>query len=1220
MTTSIEVATIQPFYNGHGFPVEQLSPGKFEDFVFACLQSVSDLFDLVVTGQPSGSGDGGFDVQARNTRTGRIACVQCKRQKEPLGTPLVAEELAKVAATSALEGSDVGEHRFICTGGVRSKLVRQLREQSRQELVVEAVQRITTAQDGELAVLRERLEVASLDVRNVVRSYITNLDVLLAWSFHEFDVALSPRWSVILQIAERFFSIATVVREHPRASFDRAAYVLEHRSYEAVLEPRLRATSVPAGITSLSAANPGATTFEVTTNITTVDQFCELEVGSLALLTGDGGAGKSAALKLIRARALQSSDAMLPIMISLSTYVPGGLDHAIHQELGVESGNWRSLPDRVLLLCDGLNECPAGHVNAFLIELTSLLSRKRISCVISTRESTGRIKIVLPQAPSACVGLDEITPRGIRRIAERELRDNNAERFIAEYRALADVSYSRLLWTPFSVMVAVDLWRMNSSLPDTLGEMLAALLRSRCDRNLELSQCQLPPEVVLLLSEAVAFQCLIMDGRLDCPAVEAGRWIREAKTFCGDALGIADLSETQAIEILIEHNLIHRSQNGHFNFDHQLVAGALTAPLLSSTWRKYVNRLEDPLSDDAWVFAARMVSPDDRTDYLAAVFSRDLLLGARVARELPPEHHAYAKSLLDQCIKPDAPEHVRVNATYALALLGSAAAVAQLKELVSDQQSPILRAAQRALAATGDYEFLAQILTIVDAIRSTPIRMSGGEVDIWDQAPLPKRLDVVRRRLLSCSLGEPVSESLRLVAFERDTGDIATIERHLEASRDLSAWGNGIHALHIVAPERAKIAVKRGVASVPSLTGRARLLRMAALAGVPIDVEEAFRCAIAELPADVRDERSDFDLISLISDVIGKMTLPVTLVSVVERELPHSTGDRRARLWQLAFGCHSAWIGDYAASCIADWTQDAGNACRYFIEHPDLADGHRSLLIEHCERAIENEHCWYDWVTRQALELLLQLGCSTSTVSVLTAMLERAARVTIAAREGTLTNLSSGDLAFLGAFPSEHLVAHLELQMSPLISVVARARSFLPQSALTCLLSFDFHVSEDALSELRLALSDVPDTAIDDELVRIHDLSTLLSGLLIVCPRGPTPTRLELLERGLRASYCHPAGMHRVQRAIETCWCPDVLQMVLKFVADVGEWSEYDSQFFWDFSRLVARRVREDDGAAIEDALRMAKTEFAKRILLLWRAQTLGERVGLSSLTSSRSV
>ncbi|RRW87690.1 restriction endonuclease [Pandoraea apista] len=1219
MATSFEAATLPPFYNGRVFPVDQLSSSEFEDFVFACLQGVSEIFELVVTGQPSGSGDGGFDVQARNTRTGRIACVQCKRQKDPLGTPQVAEELAKVAATAALEGSDVGEHRFICTGGVRSKLVRQLREKSRQSLAEEAVERIVASQDSELTVLRERLQAENFDVREVVHSYVTNLDVLLAWSFREFDVALSARWSAILPIAERFFSIAAVVREHPRASFDRAAYVKAHRSFDTALEPRLRTTSLPGGISASSAADPGAKSYGTHASITTLDQFCELEAGSLTLLTGDGGAGKSAALKLIRARAMRSSEATLAVIVSLSTYVAGRLDHAIHQELGVDSGSWRSLPDRVLLLCDGLNECPASNVNAFLSELGSLLQRNRISCVISTRESIGRIKIVLPQAPLACIGLDEITPRGIRRIAERELGDD-IEGFVVEYRALADASYSRLLWTPFSVMVALDLWRTHSSLPSTLGEMLAALLLSRCDRNIEISERQYPAEVVQVLSEAVAFQCLIMDGRLDCPAVEAGRWIRKAKTFCGDALGIADLTETQVIEILIDHNLIHRSPNGHFSFDHQLVAGALTARLLSRSWRNHVNCLDDTLSDDAWVFAARLVPTEEVLEYLTTVFNRDLLLGARVARELPLEHQARAESLLDQCFELDAPEQVQINAAFALALLGSKASVLKLKNLATDQTSPISQAVQRALAATGDPEFLISTLIAVDRIRSTPIQMSGGEVDIWDHAPLPKRLDVVRQRLLSCPLGEPVAESLRLVAFERDAADIPIIEKHLDAARDLSAWGGAIYALRIVAPERARIAVERCVADTSAVTGRARLLRVAAKAGVPIDIAEAFRCAIADLSTEAVGERDNLDLILLVSDVIGKMTLSLPQVSVLEQELPNSIGDRRARLWQLAVGCHSARIADYAASCISNWTHDSGSACRYFIEHPDLADVSCPQLIEHCERAVEREQDWYDWATTQAMELLLQLGCYESMAKALAAMLKRAARITVATREGTQDTLDPGDLACLHTLRSECPDIHFGLHMVRVIRLVARARMHLPQSALLCLLSFDFHISDADLSDLRRALSDVPDAVVDQELAQVRDLSTLLSGLLIVCYRGLTPTRLALLERGLAGSYCHPAGMHRMQRAMDACWCPDVLQMVLKFVSGLDVWSEYDSQFFWDFARLVARRVREEDCAAIEHALGRAKTEFAARILLIWRTQALGGRVGLSTLALSSSI
>lgn len=1215
MDTPTGGAPVPPFYNGHGFPVDKLSPAKFEEFVFACLQSVSDLFELRITGMPSGSGDGGFDVEAQNVRTKRIACIQCKRQQDPLGTPLVAEELAKVAATSALERSDVGEHRFICTGGVRNKLVNQLREKSRSELAAEAADRIATAKDGELATLRARLEDENRDVRDVVHSYVTKLDVLVAWSFHEFDVALSPRWPAILQIAERFFTIATVVREYPRASFDRATYVAEHRDFKIAMEPRLRRAYLPAGVTASSAADPGNLESDHAHDFTTLDQVCELEPGTLAMLTGDGGSGKSAALKLLRARVLRSSsEATLPVLLSLSTYVSGGLDRAIDQELGVDYGNWRSLPDRVLLLCDGLNECQAAHVDAFLSELKLLLNRKRITCVISTRESTGRVKIVLPQAPAVCMGLDEITPVGIRRIADHELGHENAEGFVAKYRELADASYSKLLWTPFAVMVGIKLWRLHSTLPRTLADMLAALLKSRCDRNVELSQSQLSPEVILLLAEAVAFQCLVVDGRLECPAVEAGRWIREAKTLCNDGLGISDLTETKAVELLVEHNLIHRSPSGNLTFDHQLVAGALTAPLLSRNWRSYVDSLEDTISDDAWVFAAHMVPPEDLIDYLTSIFNRDLMLGARAARELPATFREHAKSLLDYCVDPRSPEHVRINAAYALALLGTEAAVSKLKELAGDERSPILRAVQRAIAATGDVDYLTQLLAFVDPMRSTPIRMSGGEVDIWDHAPLPAKLDIVRRRLTACTPGEPVGESLRLLTFERDFNDVALVEKHLAASRDISAWGNAVNALQLIAPERAKLAVERDVASVPSITGRARLFRIAALAGVSVNVDEAFECAVAELPPAEMPEHAGHDLSSLISDVIGKTKLSPAQVSVIERELPCSAGDRRARLWQLAFGCNSASIGDYAVSCIAAWGTDAGNACQYFIAQPDMVNVHRVQLIDCCERAIENERNWYNWTTSRALELLQQLGgISSQAARTLSTMIERAVRIVTAVRENNCANLSEEDAALLRLLPSEHADMHLELELAGLIPVLARSRAILPVGVLASLLWVDFHVSESQWQDIRLALSDIPDEVIDAELVQIRDLSAMVTSLAIVCARGATPVRVLLLGRTLRGCYRNPAAMTRLEKAVEACWCTEVLEMILGFVCDVEEWSEYDSQFFWTFTRMVAGKISEDDRTAIENALVAAKTEFSRRIMQIWRSQTLGQRVGLLS-------
>jgi hypothetical protein len=116
MTELSETEQLPPLYEGDGLPVDKLEPGKFEDFVFVCLLQISPTWNLKSYGKPTGAGDGGFDVMGDNLVPHRKECVQCKRQQASLGISQVGVELAKVAATSKLEGSNVGEHRFICSG------------------------------------------------------------------------------------------------------------------------------------------------------------------------------------------------------------------------------------------------------------------------------------------------------------------------------------------------------------------------------------------------------------------------------------------------------------------------------------------------------------------------------------------------------------------------------------------------------------------------------------------------------------------------------------------------------------------------------------------------------------------------------------------------------------------------------------------------------------------------------------------------------------------------------------------------------------------------------------------------------------------------------------------------------------------------------------------------------------------------------------------------
>lgn len=1209
-----DTADRKPFYDGRGFPVDTLSAGEFEDFVFSCLLSVQDALGLRITGKSSGSGDGGFDVQGETLVSKRLVCVQCKRQKEPLGASQVAEELAKVAATAALEGSDVGEHRFICTGGVRTKLLKQLREKPRQLLAVEAGKRLTNAQDGELASLRVQLEQVGADPKQVAESYVLDLDLLTAWGIDEFDAALSPRWSEVIEVAARYFRIATVVREHPRASFDRAAYIAEYYDFRAVVEPRLSDSNLPEGITAASAADPSVASTAPIRTIKRLNELAELEAGELVVILGDGGVGKSTTLKLLRAEALRiTPDSSLPILISLTNYAPGGLHRAVHQELGVVHGTWLSLPDRVLLLCDGLNECPSANVAAFLEELKPLLKRSRVACVLTTRESTRHRKIVLPQQPVACIKVEGITPIGIRRIAEHDLSDGTSEPFVAAYRSLADSSGSPLLWTPFAVKVALKLWKQNASLPVTLGEMLEALLKARCARNAELFEQGPGPEVVLNLAGALAFQCLIIDRRLECPVLEAGKCVREAKKHCADALGIADMPETQVVDLLARYELLKVSERGYLSFGHQLLAGALAASVLSHVWRDHMDCLGEPVADDAWIFAARMVPKENVADFLEATFNVDLMLGARTARELPSELHEFAERLLERAVANESPETVRIQGLFALARLGSQGAVSKLRKSATEVGSQTHYAAQRALAATGELSYLRYLLPEVDSMRS--IGMKGGKVGIWEAAPLPTRLDLARQRLANCTAGEPVGESLSLLAYERDPADAVLVEKHLGAASHLAAWQFALYALHEISPSRAREALEKTLSETSKPTDMAAFMHSAALIGVNIDVRSAFECAVVGLPPDEADTHAEYQLMQLISDVVAKSTLPPDLVSIVERELPSSSGERRNRLWQIAAGCKIPSFAEYAASCIGHWGSDLANACNYFIAQLELARIRRQQLIEFCENGFEDEQTWYTWKTWRALALVGELGFSAKAADRLSEMVGRLTRVQRAMEADDIASLSPGDAKVLESREAEHARFHVWGLAAQLVPAAARARAFLSDDLLLSLLYFNTHNYGGVVDHLREALSGMSDADIDEVLNKIGEPWARLSGLVTVCTRGVTEIRMNMLAHGLRQNYAFPAALNLVREAIEPCWCKAVCEMIAKTVAEIPAWSEYESQFFWDFFRTVAKRVGPDDRAVFETEFSRARTDFARRILQLWCDQASGDRVGLSRLS-----
>jgi hypothetical protein len=477
-------------------------------------------------------------------------------------------------------------------------------------------------------------------------------------------------------------------------------------------------------------------------------------------------------------------------------------------------------------------------------------------------------------------------------------------------------------------------------------------------------------------------------------------------------------------------------------------------------------------------------------------------------------------------------------------------------------------------------------------------------------------LDLARQRLSECNAGEPVGESLRLLAFERDPNDAILAEKHLRAASDLNAWQSGLYTLNEISPVRAGELLEETLSETSDPVGKASLMQAAALTGLHIDVRAAFECAVAELSSDNSDGLASYRLYMLIADVVSKSALPLDLVAVIERELPYSDGERRARLWQIAYGCKSSLIAEYAASCIDHWDTDLGYACNYFIEQLELARARQQRLLKDCERGLENEQTWYSWGISGALSLVGELGFSAKTAESLSVMVQRLVRLNHAIEVDDIASLPPGDIEVLKPTKLEHARFYLQQLVAPLIPAVAKARTFLSDEVLLSLLSFDIMHSSGTVQYLREALSGLDDAAIDRVVSGIKDPWARLSGLVTACARGSTAIRVNLLACELRLNYAHPAALHLMREAIEACWCKAIFEIIVKTVAEIPTWSEHDSQFFGDFARAVTIRLGPDDQAAIEAEIPIARTAVARRILVFWRVHASGERVGLARLSS----
>jgi hypothetical protein len=263
------------------------------------------------------------------------------------------------------------------------------------------------------------------------------------------------------------------------------------------------------------------------------------------------------------------------------------------------------------------------------------------------------------------------------------------------------------------------------------------------------------------------------------------------------------------------------------------------------------------------------------------------------------------------------------------------------------------------------------------------------------------------------------------------------------------------------------------------------------------------------------------------------------------------------------------------------------------------------------ERWLENKANWFTFNSWRVLDLAAEIGLTEKNLEQLQAMVLRLVELLDLSEDGEVPEFNESEEHVAREFKLDTAKYRISRYAGFLVRAAVGAYGRLPPDVLIKFLHFDLANSSPG-KEIMDVYRGMPSELIDDELETVRDAWTQRSALEMVCEFGLTDRRLELLRTHLEDVYCHLAALGSLKKALEKCWSSVACKMVVETISEFEEWPEECQQFFWGFIRMVSERITAEDKDLVESYLPLAKTDFAIRVLSIWRQNTIDSRVGLS--------
>lgn len=791
-----------PLYQdqGHALSLNQLTPDDFEDFTYQCLTILGKYIGFEMQSGRQPAADQGYDCVAKTLESNNIVCIQCKRYSSTsLSVDLIAKEIIKAALDAATNDSIVEQQYIITSGTVAGNLRKALRQDNYTDIKSKCKEIITNS-DFQPSLL-EKIKELGLSSYTVVSDYLDNIKKLKVWSGTDFTSNLLIVWDQLTNIIEKHYAVEKVLKDSPTPNFNTVEYcknvVNEGNQFVGLWYSH---TNLPNNLVSNTPVDTIGNGVLSTNDIASL-----LKSGNNVVLSSLGGSGKSSTLINLTSTLVKDEFDIkfLPVLVKLRSYSRGNLDKAINQSLDISYGSWRNLPYKFILLLDGLDEMIQSDTQAFFDELSAIIGN---STFILSSRNTGVSVETHADKVDLCLEIRPLSYRDVVNISSKSMLELEQKEFCNLYRdKIGNVGFN-YLFSPFALSLSIKYYQDYGKLPENLKEMIENWIDSKVNidksriKTTSLVINRLPNFKVKEAFSLVTYKAIFQKGLTSLSEVDYWDLLGETyNELTNQGLSVAKmLSFESFLELLEQHEIYSKDNDGVYSTPHKIISEYLASIELSKNWRSHKNSYLDS-EYDIWLYCSTFINNEEKQEFIEFMFECDLSLATKIAKQYGEEFIKLVEARILE-LEQNLEVITRSNAIYSLGILGTQKCIERLKSSEDLLEPHHQYQRRRALAINGDRDTLISILADNEIKAQMPMKITGGEYDIWFQCPPTLITEIARERLNTWKNDQttPVCMSLRTLRIFGDDSDIFNIKTILQETSKEQEFNDAAATLYSI--------------------------------------------------------------------------------------------------------------------------------------------------------------------------------------------------------------------------------------------------------------------------------------------------------------------------------------------------------------------------------------------------------------------------------------